>query len=88
MLLISRVGKNHIYIYGLYTVFLAGKATNIRSYTVYIDGSGQPYLFPCVLLQLLRRASTEGRTMALHSSKQALCPDTGMFCNFLQEMTF
>ena len=36
-----RVGQNHIYIYGVYTVFLAGKSPNIRSYTVYIYGSGQ-----------------------------------------------
>ena len=32
-----------IYIYGVYTVFLAGKSPNVRSYTVYIYGSGQPY---------------------------------------------
>jgi len=30
------------YIYGVYTVILAGKSPNIRSYTVYIYGSGQP----------------------------------------------
>ena len=36
-----RVGQNHIY--GVYTVFLSGKSSNIRSYTVYIYGSGQPY---------------------------------------------
>jgi hypothetical protein len=33
------------YIYGVYTVVLAGKSPNIRSYTVYIYGSGQPYTF-------------------------------------------
>ena len=33
-----------IYIYGVYTVFLAGKSPNIRSYTVCIYGSGQPYI--------------------------------------------
>ena len=33
------------YIYGVCTVFLAGKPTNIRSYMVYIYGSGQPYTF-------------------------------------------
>jgi hypothetical protein len=40
-----RVGQNHIYIYiyGLQTVFLAGKSPNVRSYTVYIYDSGQPY---------------------------------------------
>jgi hypothetical protein len=32
------------YIYGVYTVFLAGKSPNIRSYTVYIYGFGQPYV--------------------------------------------
>jgi len=32
-----------IYIYGLHTVLLAGKPPNIRSCTVYIHGSGQPY---------------------------------------------
>ena len=37
-----RIGKNHIYIYGVYTVFLAGKSPNIRSNTVYIYSSGQP----------------------------------------------
>jgi len=30
------------YINGVYTVFLAGKSPNIRSYTVFIYGSGQP----------------------------------------------
>ena len=39
----SRVGQNHIYIYGVYTVVLAGKSPNIRSYTVYIYGPGQLY---------------------------------------------
>ena len=33
------------YIYGVYTVFLAGESPNIRSYTVYIYGFGQPYTF-------------------------------------------
>ena len=32
------------YIYGVCTVFLAGKLPNIRSYTVHIYGSGQPYM--------------------------------------------
>ena len=30
--------------YGVYTVFLAGKSPKIRSYTMYIYGSGQPYI--------------------------------------------
>jgi len=42
--LICRVGQDQ-YIYGAYTVFLAGKSPNIRSNTVYIYSSGQPYLF-------------------------------------------
>jgi len=32
------------YIYGVYTVLLAEILPNIRSYTVYIYGSGQPYI--------------------------------------------
>jgi hypothetical protein len=39
----SRVGQNHIGIYGVYTVFLAGKSPNIRSYMVHVYGPGQPY---------------------------------------------
>jgi len=39
-----------LYIYGVYTVILTGKSPNIRSYTVYIYGSGQPYA--CVLFLL------------------------------------
>jgi hypothetical protein len=38
---VIRVGRNHN-MYGVYTVCLAGKPQNIRSYTVYIYGSGQP----------------------------------------------
>jgi hypothetical protein len=33
------------YIFGVCTVFLAGKSPNIWSYTVYIYGSGQPYTY-------------------------------------------
>ena len=33
---VVRVGQNHIPICGLYTMFLAGKPPNIRSYTVCI----------------------------------------------------
>jgi len=43
--IINRDGQNHIYIrciYGVYTILLAGKLQNVRSYTVYIYGSGQP----------------------------------------------
>jgi hypothetical protein len=34
-----------IYIYDVYTIFLAGNSPYIRSYTVYIYGSGQPYKY-------------------------------------------
>ena len=34
-----------IYIRYIYTVFLAGKSSNIQLYTVYIYGSGQPYIW-------------------------------------------
>jgi hypothetical protein len=33
-----------LYMYGVYTVFLAGKSPNIRSYMVFIRSSGQPYV--------------------------------------------
>jgi len=33
------------YIYGVYMVFLAWKSPNIRSHTVFIDGSGHPYKY-------------------------------------------
>jgi hypothetical protein len=39
-----RVGHNHIYIYGVYTEILARNSPNLRSYTVEIYGSGQPYI--------------------------------------------
>jgi hypothetical protein len=44
---ICRVGQNHTFIgiYGVHTVFLAGKSPYIRSYTVQIYGSGQPYVY-------------------------------------------
>jgi hypothetical protein len=53
MLVVLRVGQNSIYV-GLartiyirciYTVFLAGKSPNVRSYTLHIYGSGQPYIY-------------------------------------------
>jgi len=31
--------------YGVYSVILAGKSSNVRSYTVYTYGSGQPYIY-------------------------------------------
>jgi hypothetical protein len=44
-LLVAKVGHNHTHvrIYGVYMVFLIGELPYIRSYTVYIHGSGQPY---------------------------------------------
>jgi len=42
-----RVGQSPIYTACRYTVSLAERLPNIRSYTVHIYGSGQPYL--CVL---------------------------------------
>ena len=36
------IGLARANIYGVYTVFLAGESPNIRSYTVYIYGFGQP----------------------------------------------
>ena len=33
----------YIYIHGVHTVVLAGNSPNVRSYTVFIHGSGQPY---------------------------------------------
>ena len=44
---ICRVGQNHTFIgiYGVHTVFLAGKSPYIRSYTACTYGSGQPYTY-------------------------------------------
>jgi len=42
--LVCRVGQNRIY-NGVYTVILAGKSPHTQSYTAYIHGSGQPYLY-------------------------------------------
>ena len=41
-----------MYIYGVYTVFLAGKLLNIWSYTVYIYGFGKPYLLGLLVMTL------------------------------------
>jgi hypothetical protein len=40
-----RVGQNHTFLgmYGVHTVFLAGKSPYIQSYTVQIYSYGQPY---------------------------------------------
>jgi len=54
---LRRVGHNHTYIriYGVYTIFLAGKLPYIRLYTVYIYGSDQacPYS-TCPLIATLK----------------------------------
>jgi hypothetical protein len=41
---VARVGHSHTFIgiYGVHTVFVAGKLPYIRSYTVQMCGSGQP----------------------------------------------
>ena len=41
-----RIGQNHKYT--VYTVYFAGIAPNLRSYTAYIYSSGQPYVCVCV----------------------------------------
>ena len=38
----NMLGWPEPYLYGVYTVILAGKSPKIRSYMVYIYGSGQP----------------------------------------------
>ena len=40
------------YIYGAYTVFLAGKSPNIRSYAVHIYGSDQPLIYTVFMRNL------------------------------------
>jgi len=44
---VCRVGQNHTFIgvYGVHTVFSAGKSPYIRSYTVHTYGSGQPCVY-------------------------------------------
>jgi hypothetical protein len=55
--------QDHVYVYDVYTVFLAGKPPNIWSYTVLIYGPGRPYLESIsnpffILLRLLDSEST------------------------------
>jgi hypothetical protein len=45
--------------YGAYTVFLEGKSPNIRSYTVHIYGSGQPYVC-CVKTNVKKEGDARG----------------------------
>jgi len=57
-----RAGQDHIYyIYGVCTVFLAGKSPNIRSYTAYIYGSGQPYAHALQVVRGVSAADTRLR---------------------------
>ena len=46
------LGLAFIRIYGVYVVMLAGKLPYIRSYTVYIYGSGQPCMCHSIILQI------------------------------------
>ena len=41
---LTKTIRTYIRIYGIYTVFLAGKLPYIWSYTVYVYGIGQPYI--------------------------------------------
>jgi hypothetical protein len=59
-----RVGQNHIPIYGVYTVCLAGNSPNIRSNTVLIYGSGQPYTWCIVELQCVMGPLKEGPVLS------------------------
>jgi hypothetical protein len=61
---VIRLGLARTIIYGVYTVFLAGISPNIRSYTVYIYGSGQPYIRP------KSRGDAEGDQVSLAHSKR------------------
>jgi len=49
VLCVCRVGQIHTFIgitiYGVHAVFLAGNSPYIRSYTMQIYGSGQPYVY-------------------------------------------
>ena len=79
-----------IYIRFIYTMFLAGKTPNIRSYTVYIYGSGQPYT--CVQyeedcrnmpMHLHTHAHTHARAHThkhTHLPGLLSCPFTGAQC--------
>ena len=55
LVFLYRVGQNHTFIgiYGVQTVFLAGKSLYIRSLTVQIYGSGHPYSFTIIVGRLL-----------------------------------
>ena len=75
-----RVGQNHTFIgiYGVFTVFLAGKSPYIRSFTVCIYGSGQPCI--CVkfgpgVTQGCRglRAAPCSLKATMHSFQRQLC---------------
>jgi hypothetical protein len=55
---IDRVGQNHMYIYGAYTVFLAGKSLNIRLFTVVYTR----FLWPILSIEQALRCSNGNNT--------------------------
>jgi hypothetical protein len=65
---IYRVGQNHTFlgIYSVYTVFLAGKSPYIRSYTVCIYGSGQPYICAPIATQLCLQLTIQAEAQSRH----------------------
>jgi hypothetical protein len=68
--------------YGVYTVFLAGRSPNIRSYTVYIYGSGHnPTHVPSLQQTLARRLPARCMFALCY---QALCPLSFLFVGACQ----
>ena len=51
----------------MYTVFLAGKPLDIRSYTLCIHGSGQPYTCVCKLLSVVVIPTQPGGRKTVYS---------------------
>ena len=69
---ISRVG---LYIYGVCTVFLAGKPPNIRSYTLNIYGPGQPctFLVDCTVLFIVAYGRCNYYACLVHGTSLGDC---------------
>jgi hypothetical protein len=63
---VYRVGQNHTFsgIYGVHTVFLAGKSPYIRPYTVYMYDSGQAYIRVARVGLLIRFARFEKKSFS------------------------
>jgi len=62
----------------MYTVFLAGKSPYIRSYTVYIYGSGQPYTYVGLVKTVYGIPFTEVYTAYIPAPyKTGSCRSTG-----------